>query len=97
MVVKLFVSELVMAGQSTQRLGSLAELGAIQGDGKQGAGYSDAEPHKRNLHQAQRKGGRKEGTSEQQGDEFRPQGSRGCFVMAGYLGSLNSFHSFQRK
>lgn len=86
------------------RLGSLAVLGALQGDGKQGAGYSDAEPHKRNLHRAQRKEGerdgrkegrkkgRKEGGKEQQGDEFgffRPQGSRGCFVMAGYLGSLN--------
>lgn len=40
----------------------------------------------------ERKEGRREGGKEQQGDEFgffRPQGSRGCFVMAGYLGSLN--------
>lgn len=51
MAVKLLVCELVMAGRSTEWLGSLAELGAIRGGGgKQGAGYSDAESHKRYLH-----------------------------------------------
>lgn len=28
-------------------------------------------------------------------DFFRPHGSLGVFVMVGYLGSLNSFHSFR--
>lgn len=80
MAVKLLVCELVMAGRSAKRLGSFAELRAIQRIEKQGAGYGDAEPHKRNLHPAQRKEGRKGGRREQQGDEFgffRPQGSQG--------------------
>lgn len=57
------------------RLGSLAVLGALQGDGKQGAGYSDAEPHKRNLHRAQRKEGERDGRKEGRKEE-RKEGRR---------------------
>lgn len=73
MAVKPLACELVKAGRNTERLGILAELGAIQGDGKQEAGYSDAEPHKRNERRAQRKKGGRKKVREQQEDEF------GCF------------------
>lgn len=48
--VRLLVWELVMAGQRPVRLGSLAELGAIQGMKNKRTGYSDAKPYKRNVH-----------------------------------------------
>lgn len=97
--VKLLVCELVMAGRSAERLVGLTELGAIQGDGKQGAGYSDAEPHERNLYRAQRKEGRKEGGREEAAGGcvwvFETSGKAKSFVMAGYLGPLDPFHSLR--
>lgn len=66
------------------RLGSLAVLGALQGDGKQGAGYSDAEPHKRNLHRAQRKEGERDGRKEGR-KEGRREGRSSREMSLGFL------------
>lgn len=39
-----------MAGRRPVRLGSLAELGAVQGMKNKRTGYSDAKLYKRNVH-----------------------------------------------
>lgn len=77
MALKLLVCELVMAGRSEQRLGSLAEPGAIQGMVNREQ-VTVTQSHIKEIYTEHR--GRMEGRREQRGDEFgffRPQGSRG--------------------
>lgn len=77
MAVKLLVCELVMAGRSAERLGSLAELGAIRGMENREQ-VTVTQSHIKEIYTEHR--GRTEGRRELRGDGFgffRPQGSRG--------------------
>lgn len=61
MAVKLLVCELVMAGRSTERLGSLAELGAIRGGVENREQVTVTQSHIKDIYTEYR--GRKEGAA----------------------------------